>query len=336
MKYVYGDFSNYHTKPTGWWGMELEVEALKVLPIIEGSGWTTKADDSLRHVGREYVTTRPMPDKEEKLRQIIDGLVDTLKKHSEGLLYDSPRTSFHVHMNTYKMTPIQVINTAVLYWLIEPVITDFCGPKRKGNLFCLRLQDAEDALMLLQQEVRRANVILTPGNNNYKYAGLNLCSMNRLGTMEFRCMRGAIDTNVLFPWVNTLGRIRDAAMEYGNPQDICNMFYKSNKKTLVSRLTHEAVASHVLASKSFDQDIRHNEVILNNFAHSVVWKVKSGEFTSNIEKVYLPSFRKVRVDQGLDGPAPAPRPRNALRIDPFDVLNVQGLQQAADAPRRNE
>lgn len=316
----YGDFSNKHTKSTGWFGLELEVEATAVLPIVENGGWTTKADDSLRFVGREYVTTRPMSDKLAKLEMIIGGLVNKINNESMGLIKDSPRTSFHVHMNTYHLTPIQVLNVATLYWLLEPCLVSYCGKPREGNLFCLRLQDAEDILHNIVREIKANNVMLSRGDNETKYAGLNILPVNRLGTIEFRCMRASYEAQDLVDWVATIAMIRDVALEYNSPRDICDMFYKSNKAALIERTCRPRVAAHIFSLPDWQKRILTNEALLNSFAYANNWKSVEQSFNKAIETLYMPTFRRVR--------AADVRPGDALDEPPVVADDPNGVIRA--------
>lgn len=305
MKHAFKDFSAYHSDHSGLFGLELEVEWLvnPLLNVIEG--WSIKADDSLRHFGVEYVTPGPVPSGD--LDQRIATLIDLLSPYKNNIVLDSPRTSFHVHMNNFNLTPLQLINNCLLYWFVEPTISQFCGKKRLGNLFCLRLQDAEESLSRLRSAIVGRNPFLSRGTNDYKYSSLNLAPNSRLGTVEFRCMAGDINKDRLTAWVRTLENIRKKSLEFTNPVDISNSFFR-NRENLVREILHPVISNEVKITSDLCEE---NLGLLSTFVHSLDWKRALGEMESEIECAYIPTMQRKRArPKGLFD-----NPPNVVAID---------------------
>ena len=127
---------------------------------------------------------------------------------------------------------------------------DYCGENRAGNLFCLRMVDCESMPLDIRKGLtgekqnqfrpvkkkypqipgRGANPLYNLATNNYRYAALNLASLAKFGSLEFRSMRcpvmedARLDTQSLIRWVNLLLALKDKAVEYKTPIDIITKF----------------------------------------------------------------------------------------------------------------
>lgn len=202
-------------KQSGEVGIEVEAEGQN-LPRQRVKGWRCIEDGSLRGESREYVLEQPVP------RANVLGFLEILKAAyaREGtIIQDSFRTSVHVHVNVQEMPIVQWYNYITLYLVFEEMLTEFCGPTRVGNLFCLRAQDAEYMLDMLQQSaVRKEWHRLV--HDNLRYAALNIKATGTYGSLEFRSMRGTEDIHLINNWVNILLSLKDAATRYKDPREI--------------------------------------------------------------------------------------------------------------------
>lgn len=159
--------------------------------------WAIKEDHSLRN-GLEYVSKGPVP---------VDKLEDAL---AEWVLYtdgtdfrtNSIRTSVHYHVNVSDLTINQVLAAIVGYWLVETPLVDTQGPTRVGNLFCLRVSDADFLVNDLISSLETDPVPLLGAalNDNVKYAALNLNTVRRFGSLEFRFNKGTTDPKEIIQW----------------------------------------------------------------------------------------------------------------------------------------
>jgi hypothetical protein len=165
-----------------------------------------KKDGSLRG-GYEYVFKAPLP--LDKAKEAITALSKNSANNAE--LSFSFRTSVHVHVNVLELTRPQLFSFLYLSHLLEGALVKYSGESREGNRFCLRMKDAEwkiDALksFFSDRGVKKFSI------EDMKYSAINLASLPLFGSIEFRSMRGTLDTEVLFPWLDVLYRIRDFAM----------------------------------------------------------------------------------------------------------------------------
>lgn len=196
-------------------GVEVEVEGHR-LPDAPDD-WNREHDGSLRgEENAEYVFERPLtrPQAFSALNKLARAYKD-----SETQVDDSLRTSIHVHLNVQDFTMTQVMNLFTLYAAAESVLMDFCGEGRKGNLFCLRLRDAEQMVALLSGVARNKAWRHLRGDD-LRYAAFNFNALGKFGSIEFRCMRGTDDFGIVKQWIDMLLALYVKAKEYETPKEI--------------------------------------------------------------------------------------------------------------------
>jgi len=199
-------------------GLEIEVEGHN-LPQRVGTGgiWKATKDNSLRGESMEYVFNGPKP------RDVVDKYVDALFKTFDGMgsvLNVSHRTSVPVHLNVSDLRVYDVCNIFTLYSIIEDFLIPFCGPQRKGNLFCLRMKDAQYVIDKFKRMLLRGSFYHVAGDD-IRYAGLNLDACRKYGSVEFRAMRGLTTPGPIKQWVSILLEIKDAAVNnFRSPREM--------------------------------------------------------------------------------------------------------------------
>lgn len=196
--------------PKGEVGIEVEVEGG---PWPQGTitNWHPHPDGSLRNGGIEYVIRQPV------MRDRVRPALETLKTALEGAnKVFSYRTSIHVHVNVQDLTVRQWVNFIALFCIFEESLVAAVGPERAGNKFCLRLKDADEPLLRVIDGLKAQN--LNPHiNGDLKYASMNVKATRTHGTLEFRAMRGNLDTEFIVDWVDVLVGFKDAAKGVNSP-----------------------------------------------------------------------------------------------------------------------
>lgn len=205
-------------------GMEFENETEDRFELPRLTGWRVHNEGSLRKHGFEYVLTNPLPF--EDVRKQNKLLFSAIDKNKGALkLTNSIRTSTHVHFDMGAYTLPKLVSFVALYWILEDILTDYCGLSRKGNLFCLRLRDAEytqQNLIDSFQSKQPSNIALA--SNDMRYSSVNFASLSKFGSLEFRLMSGvdnALDAN---RWLSALEKIRRFALKYPNPRSLKKAF----------------------------------------------------------------------------------------------------------------
>lgn len=201
------------------YGIEIEVEGENL--AFETEEWVAKGDGSLGPNGVEYVSREPVTydNVSRHLEQLDEMFID------RGARFEcSVGCSVHVHMNVQDRTINEIYNIITLYYILESMLTEYAGPDRVGNLFCLRLEDAEEPLFELVNAYKDGTF---PHyfSDRIRYAALNLTALSRFGTLEFRSFR-AIETSPteVDDWVRLLHDIYQAGRQYSTPSEIVDDF----------------------------------------------------------------------------------------------------------------
>lgn len=186
-------------------GVELECEGKRVEIIGDGEilkAWAPHQDGSLRanHGGAcEWVFNGPVSYKTSYER--INLLFDHFQKNNSKIVC-SNRTSCHVHFNMADKNVYQLVNLFILFTIFEDIMDSYCGEDRNGNLFCLSSRHAEDQVRWVEDACFRKHVLNFDGN--MRYCSLNLASINKFGTVEFRGMRGLDTREGMLEWLEIL------------------------------------------------------------------------------------------------------------------------------------
>ncbi len=220
-----------HKLKEGLLGVEVEVEG-EQLPVVDDGDWRTERDHSLRGESFEYVMREPR-----SLPETITCLNSLKERLGNSTYYETPRAGVHVHVNVQGLNVIQLYNAIVSTYLLETILTRYCGPHREGNLFCLRVCDAEyQALKVEEAAVNNSLRVLN--TEDIRYSALNLNSLSKYGSIEYRAMRSTADFEVLNIWCNVLHNIRMQAEQFESPLDIVSMALEA-PESFVYRLLGE-------------------------------------------------------------------------------------------------
>lgn len=198
-------------------GIEIEVEALRRLPTMaEDSEWRSETDGSLRGYSMEYVLRKPCPIG--KVEKYIDNLKELIALQGSKPQY-SERAGVHVHVNVQEMTTNQVLTMAMVYYCMEASLVRYCGPDREGNHFCLRVQDADYVIDVIEQALRNRNLRYLD-SEDIRYASLNFCALFRYGSLEFRAMETNPEFSKIAEWAKMLVAIRDYSLKLNSFEEI--------------------------------------------------------------------------------------------------------------------
>ena len=245
-------------------GIEIEVEG-RNLPRQEifGKMWRVDTDASLRGESYEYVTP---PIKLNELQKYLNRLNEAYTT-CDSEVTDSIRTGVHVHLNVQQLTLKQLYNLITLYFILEDLLVRWCGPSREGNHFCLRSRDAEFIVFKLVESVRDFRVLDT---DIIRYCSLNLYSLFKYGTIEFRSMRGTSDLSAIKDWVEILYSIHNAALTYHDPIDIIMSMSGSGEDSLLRSALpqHHQLFTNI---PNYQQLIRDGARRMQILAHATDW-----------------------------------------------------------------
>lgn len=207
-------------------GIEIEIEGDN-LPSGDAIGrkWRREHDGSLRPSpdAAEYVFRKPLT-----VGEATKALQEMQEVFTQQRTTDvnSGRAGVHVHVNCQDLRIHELANFISLYLILEELLVRFCGDDRIGNLFCLRVADAEYLLTALEEAFREGQLHILD-SDEFRYASMNVRSLFQYGSLEFRAMRSTIDMSVIDKWMRMLVHLRDVAKEYEDPSHI--MYAISNE-----------------------------------------------------------------------------------------------------------
>lgn len=203
--------------PTCYVGVEAELERTRGKQI---SGlWLTKADGSLHDDGLEYVFSYPLYGQD-----IVDALHILEQEFSANPPSVGVDTSLHVHVDVRDLTSEQLGKMILLYIIYEQVLFNYCAPEREDNVFCLSVERQKSLLSMYNQLysalLRGETGGMRLGTGQMpRYMGMNVSSINKFGTLEFRGHRGEWRAAPILRWINILLCLKRAAMDDSIPTE---------------------------------------------------------------------------------------------------------------------
>lgn len=325
MNYLVKDYLGKKGKK-GNIGIEIEVEAAEALPEVKNDSWVSHHEGSLRALGNmEYVTNGPLVISE--VPKALKDIYTLLKPYKVD--HKSHRASVHVHSNVLYHTPIQYWNMAVSYWLTEELLFDFCGDNRKGNCFCLRLNDAEGVIKHCLEDLRSDTPFRRMGGRDQiRYSGQNLEATSKFGSIEYRGMSFTLDPEKISTWTTGIHDLNVNSKDFKSPDLLMDSYFSSDPEDFLSRLFNKDFVNILTKSPLWKEKLQENEGILCELAYVHDWE----KWVSRIEKKREKNIPLEEPVEEFDDPNPlapngrANRPR-AVRAVP----NMNAFIQARDA-----
>lgn len=259
---------------SGDFGIEIEVESDGPLPTNNFGGWVVTNDGSLRGNAFEYVLRRPA----KGIEGVEGALGDFINQFEEyqSSINDSVRAGVHIHVNCQELTMKQVFTFITCYLLIEDVMVDYCGEGRQGNLFCLRLKDAEHLAHCLA-ELATTRSLAGWRNEDLRYSSCNITSIPRYGSLEFRALRTPTLDNFhrINVWAKALGQLKVSSMEYKDPRAAVEDFNKLGPLDFLSKVLGESFQDIVSRSSDPIMSLITNMRNTKDVAYSTDWDTMS-------------------------------------------------------------
>lgn len=198
-------------------GVEIEMEA-DGMPVAESVSkyWRLERDPSLRGESGEFVLRKPLPIAD--LDKAFVELQKALNAHGTRVR-PTYRAGIHVHVNVQDLTPKQMINFIAAYFMFEEVLLSYCDKTRSGNHFCLRMSDASYTLDMISEAIANSD-LQSLNTEDLRYASLNITSLFKYGSIEFRALESTIDFNKIKQWAAVLNQLKEFAKTISSPPDI--------------------------------------------------------------------------------------------------------------------
>lgn len=259
-------------KADGMYGVEIEAEGGGLPPVQEY--WKVEHDPSLKsgYEAVEYVLDRPRS--LEECGNALNYIRDQYQKYGSKVL-ETDTSGVHIHLNVQDYTPKQLFNLIVSYLILEDLILTYCGEMRVGNHFCLGSSHAEGLIHSLTQAAINQE-IYNLNTEKLRYASLNVHSLFKYGSIEFRGMRGTGDTDAIFTWMQIIDNIRQEALNYNTPLDIVVSYSHDGERAFVKRFLKDK-ADLFLKVKNFEELIQNGVRRIQSLAFIPNWNTWKDE-----------------------------------------------------------
>ena len=182
-------------------GIEIEQEYTQERTYSQAMGlrnstyWRTKPDGSLRYFGVEFCSNILYPGNvDDALKEVYDSL-------NRGTF--SWRTGIHVHIDVSDLDEEQLRSVCELYSVLEPLIFQWEGNERETSRFCVPWYTCPAAVRTMLGRIGGKSYEVQDAFDRFgKYSALNLTSIPRFGTIEFRHLQTTNDMDKLRKYVN--------------------------------------------------------------------------------------------------------------------------------------
>jgi hypothetical protein len=253
-------------------GIEVEAEGMG-LELVDSNLWRTEDDGSLRGMypseRAEFVLREPVD-----IRMVPDAL-NVLKELQHYARFNfSFRCSVHVHINVGDLTYDEFLAYLYLCLLLEEPLMNLCGEARKANRFCLRIADAEGYLLYINHIFARGPSTLQEIREEHvRYSAINIGSVKKYGSLEFRGMHGTLDVELLTAWTQTLYRLREVARKMGSPVAVHNAFIQEDTGVFTKRCLGQN--AHLFDIDKSIRDVDRSYSLLIDLPHAYQnWKTE--------------------------------------------------------------
>ena len=131
---------------------------------------------------------------------------------------------------------------------------NLCGENRKGNRFCLRLQDAEgliERLNLAFGNIRDGFSYIP--KDTIRYSALNVEAITKYGSIEFRAMQGNCDAERITNWCTLLDCLKVFTEKYDTPMAVYEFYNNVGPEAFAKEVFKEWY--HLIEYKGLQKDI---------------------------------------------------------------------------------
>lgn len=270
--------SNYSTHSIGT-GIEIEVEGYNLPEPRKTNYWNQVIEGSLRD-GVEYITNGPLDSKNRTIALKL--LYKALSSPNTTLSDDQSRCSVHVHVSVNNLTPMQICTGLTVSILLDSLLMKYCGTERESNLFCQPVVFLEEIITGLSSYVE--NPTDRPFRNltqdTYKYSSINIGSIYKNGSIEFRGMRFLDDAEDVDEWCSNLfSLIHKSCNKWDSPKEFMDWYLNNSREDLLKYLFDENFANELLKLDNEHQLIRLNTPMSARLAYNNDWE-KFGTYYS--------------------------------------------------------
>jgi hypothetical protein len=288
------------------------------------NGWQSLYDGSLRGDALEFIFEVPL--RVELAKQRVVALYDRLAAMG-CTIRPSDRCSAHVHLNQQDVTCDVTFRRCMLYLALEPLLNRWCGPSRESNLFCLQSGDAQGLSRSLSAVWHSQSWYAGLQDTQMRYSGLNIQSLSKFGSLEYRAMLTPAEPGRLLAWIDTLIRIEDKAAEFKNPMDIVTSLSARGTGEFLTDILGEMHPLHSIGSAELRENLLRRGI---RQVQQILMSKPVEKSRNHVQYGFFPSDqpeKKVKVTIYGDQPQP-PVEKDDLQ----ELLEVLGVERFDELP----
>lgn len=242
---------------------------------LGASKWRLERDGSIGE-GFEFVFKGPCNIDEAKSR--INTLWPILRANKIDF-NNQDRAGVHLHLNVQDWNVNQLFTFICLYYIFEDVLVEWCGDMRTGNHFCLRVKDAEYLLhtiitCLERRDLRVLNTALI------RYSALNLTSLFKYGSLEFRSMRTPEDEEDAINWMLLINKIVEFSNRYESPLALVNNYTDIGGMVFIKEVFGD-LFTLLRGINDLEYKVRDGVWIAQDIANATYWSTETEVTTIN-------------------------------------------------------
>lgn len=268
----------------GEYGVEIEAEGHNLPTNLDRNFWRTDIDGSLKSGFAAFEYVMPLPLNLKGVRKSLDYLAESYKDNMSEVI-DTIMSGVHVHVNVQQFTMKQLYTFITMYFVLDELLVNFCGPSRQGNHFCLRAKDAEWIIHELLVSAKTKN-LKNLNTENIRYCTCNLFSLFKYGSVEFRAMRGTGDLDTIYDWVCILDKVKNASLKFNNPRDVIVAMSDKGERNFIKFVLGD-YAEFFLNVEKWDEMVREGIYMVQPLAFSIDWNSFKDENINPFKKDFV-------------------------------------------------
>lgn len=307
-------------------GLEFEIEGenlpssgklARVVGKTTGSQWTSKSDGSLRGESLEYVLSRPC--NIDEVETMVEGLYKAFVDNGTELKL-SNRCSTHVHVNMAGARVNDITSAIALWTAFEEPLTLWAGEERVNNHFCLGAKDCNAGTVSAWRSFLRSG--RRDFNDNLKYSALNILTLYRFGSLEYRVMNGTEDAQRAIDWTKFVHSLtRYASDRFANPATMAYSMSEKGGREIFMEICEKAGVSPDFVTGVIDTVPDINTAVMRGFrrAQPIVAGFPWHDWYEECKKKYIAD------------PFGSKKKKSKMSLDPF-IDWVEDFAEVRPAP----
>jgi hypothetical protein len=121
----------------------------------------------------------------------------------------------------------------------------------------------------------------------FRYSAVNVCSIPKYGSLEFRSMRSTKDFNVIKDWCAILLALRDVVCKgFKNPKEVLDLYNEKGARTFCKTFLGDFFKP-LVGEQDLEEEMAVMSTLLHRLAYNVDWQeyklIGGVRFPANIE-----------------------------------------------------